>query len=201
MLDQCCQALLAGGRPDSPPPTAPPCTRRRWPPSCATTPTNNPQPADADGDAARTGDPSGCCSTARPARRPRSSSPAPAGRVRTRARPTRAQRPGRVDRRRRAAPRAAPPCADAATGDRAAGRPAVVPVLPALAGARLRQRRRSTTPAPSRSTTPRRARSTPPALPWVNGPSETINSGFGNPAAGQQGFGGDSRGYSPAGST
>ena len=33
------------------------------------------------------------------------------------------------------------------------------------------------------------------ALPWVNGPNETIFSGSGNPKAGQKGFGGDSRGY------
>jgi Zn-dependent metalloprotease len=30
---------------------------------------------------------------------------------------------------------------------------------------------------------------------WVNGPSETINADFGNPAGGRQGFGGDSHGY------
>jgi bacillolysin len=33
------------------------------------------------------------------------------------------------------------------------------------------------------------------ALPWVNGPSETIFTGFANPKSGQKGFGGDSRGY------
>ncbi|MFC6343455.1 M4 family metallopeptidase, partial [Nocardioides hankookensis] len=33
------------------------------------------------------------------------------------------------------------------------------------------------------------------SLPWVNGPSQTISSGFSNPAAGRLGFGGDSRGY------
>ena len=33
------------------------------------------------------------------------------------------------------------------------------------------------------------------ALPWVNGPSEVIAGGGGNPAAGRKGFGGDSRGY------
>ena len=33
------------------------------------------------------------------------------------------------------------------------------------------------------------------SLPWVNGPSQTIHSGFSNPAAGRLGFGGDSRGY------
>jgi len=32
-------------------------------------------------------------------------------------------------------------------------------------------------------------------LPWVNGPSSTISGGFANPAAGRLGFGGDSRGY------
>lgn len=32
-------------------------------------------------------------------------------------------------------------------------------------------------------------------LPWVNGPSNTIFSGSGNPAGGRKGFGGDSRGY------
>jgi hypothetical protein len=33
------------------------------------------------------------------------------------------------------------------------------------------------------------------ALPWVNGPSETVFASSGNPIAGQKGFGGDSRGY------
>jgi hypothetical protein len=33
------------------------------------------------------------------------------------------------------------------------------------------------------------------ALPWVNGPSQTIVSGFGNPAGGRKGFGGDSFGF------
>ncbi|KQW43086.1 hypothetical protein ASC77_22635 [Nocardioides sp. Root1257] len=33
------------------------------------------------------------------------------------------------------------------------------------------------------------------SLPWINGPSQTIHSGFSNPAAGRLGFGGDSRGY------
>ena len=32
-------------------------------------------------------------------------------------------------------------------------------------------------------------------LPWVNGPAKTVLGGSGNPAAGRQGFGGDSRGY------
>ena len=32
-------------------------------------------------------------------------------------------------------------------------------------------------------------------LPWVNGPTETIFAGSGNPAAGRKAFGGDSRGY------
>lgn len=32
-------------------------------------------------------------------------------------------------------------------------------------------------------------------LPWVNGPTNTIRSGVGNPAGGRLGFGGDSRGY------
>ena len=31
--------------------------------------------------------------------------------------------------------------------------------------------------------------------PWVNGPTNTIYTGYGNPAAGRKGFGGDSRGY------
>jgi bacillolysin len=33
------------------------------------------------------------------------------------------------------------------------------------------------------------------AMTWVNGPNETMFSGFGNPIAGQKAFGGDSRGY------
>ena len=33
------------------------------------------------------------------------------------------------------------------------------------------------------------------SLPWVNGPTQTIFSGSGNPAQGRKGFGGDSRGY------
>jgi Zn-dependent metalloprotease len=33
------------------------------------------------------------------------------------------------------------------------------------------------------------------AMGWVNGPNDTIASGFGNPIAGQKAFGGDSRGY------
>jgi len=33
------------------------------------------------------------------------------------------------------------------------------------------------------------------ALPWENGPNETVFNGSGNPIGGQKGFGGDSRGY------
>ena len=33
------------------------------------------------------------------------------------------------------------------------------------------------------------------AMTWVNGPSQTMVSGFGNPISGQPAFGGDSRGY------
>ena len=80
--------------------------------------------------------------------------------------------------------------ADRRGADRAPGRAGVVPVLPALAAAPVHRRAASsTTPAPWRSTAADAA-----ALPWVNGPTQTIN-GTGNPANGRLGFGGDSRGY------
>ena len=151
---------------------------RRSPPSCATTPVNNPQPADATATcpaAARRG----CCFDSETGT-PATKFTAGAGWSRNGVPglgPDRAHRPGRVvDARRRRRP-AANSAGRPRDGDRAAGRPARRTctsthwrLLDYGHGDQQLLRRR----APSRSTrSPRDAA----ALPWVNGPTKTIIGG------------------------
>ena len=91
--------------------------------------------------------------------------------------------------------------ADDASG-RAPGRPAGVPVVPAVAPPGVGHERRrhpvnydAGTVEVADTTHGAAARRRPRGLPWVNGPHDVITDQFGNPSAGRVGFSRDSRGY------
>ena len=192
--------VAATAPPDSPPPTAPNVHKATLATELRTTPTNEPAAGRRRARPARRGRRAAGAVRQRDRRtRPRSSrpgalDPATASRARA-ATPPPATTPGSPTTRR---PRRQP--ADARDADRAAGRAADVPVVPAVAAARATSAAaRTTTAGPSRSTTRRRAGRDGPAL--GERPDGRPISPAGNPAGGQRASAATAAARWPAGST